>query len=623
MPRESRFRLPVSPRRLCVGSLILVGCVFGAEASLRAGNEQRQVPSRDDMPVYRAGVELVVLNVAVLDEDGEPVVGLSADDFRLMEDGQLQEITLFATSEETPLDVALVLDTSGSIRENAPSVRDDAMAFLEALGPHDCVYFVPFQQYVGPAAWARPDAPLLAAIIGGMELEGGTALYDALYEGLSSVDRSRYRSAPRDERGWREVSYDGESCGAALPPRGMGIPNTVRRTAVVVLSDGGDEHSLATYADTVVNAWSDPAPIFPVAIGDALAPRRNRPLRPGTLPQRWYLRRRDFARELQNRLEYLAHITGGRLIVGDERDDVREEFATVITMLRSSYMVGYRPPPDAEATPRGGLVWHRVGLETTRDDVEIFVRPGYYRRLVDTRGAEEFVRDGVRVLEEGNAEDAVEQLDLAARLDPGYWPLYLVRARALLQMGFEERARDDLLRVVAMRPGNGNVHALLARTAHGLGEYDLAWHHAIRAHQDDAAVTALLRALQDVSSPPADLVEQLRAVRLFVDVAPIPDALDQGTMLTVLQVLRRQISDAADVALVTARNIADAGLIVAVRKVEGEPRKLEGHLVMNLAPFQEWRREELEIDDLDDPVSVAEGVQEALEKARRRLRGLR
>ncbi len=601
----------------------MVCCLLWLTASPPAGLARQQVPSRDALPVYRAGVELVVLNVAVLDKDGEPVTNLGARDFRMLQDGSPQEITLFARSEDTPLDVALVLDTSGSIRQSAPNVRQDAMAFLEALGPHDCVYFVPFREYVGPAAWAAPDDPLLAARIGRMDLNGGTALYDALYEGLVNVDRSTYASAPRDERAWREMGYDGSHCGVALPSRALGIETAVRRTAVVVLSDGGDEHSLATYADTLVTAWSNPVPVFVVAIGDALPPQRPQRLRFASLAAIRFQRRLRYAEGLERRLAHLAHISGGRLIMGDGREDIREAFAAVVTMLRSSYLIGYRPPQDSDVAPRGGLVWHQVELETEQRDLEIFARPGYYRRLVDTPGAKEIVRDTVGLLEEGRAQDAVQRLNLAIRLDPQYWPTYLQRARARLQMQQPEAARDDLLAALALQPGIGTVHDLLARTAFVLGEYDLAWQQAIRAYQDALPVAVLLRGLEEVSAPPDDLQEQLQAARLFVDVGPPPDELDQGTLLEVLRVLRQAISDAPEVALTTQLNIADAGLVLAIDKVEGLPRKLEGSLVINFSPYQEWEREDLKIADLDDPASVAEGVAEALEKVRRRIGKLR
>ena len=148
------------------------------------------------MPVYRAGVDLVVLNVAVLDDDGEPVTGLTAEDFKILEDGVPQEVALFASSSNTPLDIALVLDMSGSVAASAPSIKRDAKAFLDALGPSDCVYFVPFQEKVHAGTWSAPDAAALISLVNRIPLRGGTALYDALARGLTNVNRARYPVLP-------------------------------------------------------------------------------------------------------------------------------------------------------------------------------------------------------------------------------------------------------------------------------------------------------------------------------------------------------------------------------------------------------------------------------------------
>ena len=185
------------------------------------------------MPVYRAGVDLVVLNVAVLDDDGDPVTGLSAEDFTILEDGVPQEVALFASSSNTPLDIALVLDMSGSVAASAPSIKRDAKAFLDALGPSDCVYFVPFQEKVHAGTWSAPDAAALISLVNRIPLRGGTALYDALARGLTNVNRARYPVLPSDQELDDDLQVDGDNCGSPLPPAALGIPGSVRRTAVV------------------------------------------------------------------------------------------------------------------------------------------------------------------------------------------------------------------------------------------------------------------------------------------------------------------------------------------------------------------------------------------------------
>lgn len=571
---------------------------------------------QDPVPVYRAGVELVVFNVAVLDEEGLPVTDLEADDFRLLQNGREQEISLFASPESSDLDVALVLDASSSVAQNAPTVREDAMAFLDALGPHDCVYFVPFRESVDESVWAAPDDPRLAARIGGLALEGGTALYDALVVAFSNVHRNVGPLLTPPPDGWPQQGYDGAGCGARLPPRALGIPGTVRRTALVVLSDGGDEHSTAGFAETLGVAWSDPVPIFAVAVGDALPPQRDHRLSVGSAYARSFRRRGDIAEALTGRLGYLAHVSGGRLILGGDSDTLGESFDTVVQMLRSSYLVGYKPPDDADAVARGGLVWHPVSISVPRRDVEVFARPGYYRRLVDTEGAARIVRETLDDVGEGSAASALPMLDFALRLDPDYWPALLQRARARLRVDDLPGARDDLLRVLDLRPGTLDAHYLLANVAYDLGEYDLAWQQAVRAHRGGALVNALMRALQEVYEPPADLQEQLRAPATFVDIGATPDELDQGTMLEVLRALRRAVSDAPDLALMSPWNAADLGIILDVEEIGGSPRRLKGEFVLTYAPYLSWEDENVEIKDVDDPAAVAEGLRRALDKVR-------
>jgi hypothetical protein len=309
--------------------------------------------------------------------------------------------------------------------------------------------------------------------------------------------------------------------------------------------------------------------------------------------------------------------------MADDSESLGASFDTAVEMLRSSYLVGYRPPQDAEAVPRGGLVWHPVALDVPRRDVEVFARPGYYRRVVDTEGARRIVTDTLDEVQSAPPQEVLAQLDLALRLDPGYWPAAAQRARVRLRLQDYGGARDDLLRALELRPGTPLVHNMLATTAYQLGDYDLAWRHAIRSHQAGSLMTSLLRTLQEVSEPPDDLQTQLRAARTFVDIGAAPDDLDQGTLLEVLRVMRQAVADAPDLALMTPWNAADVGIILDVERVEGAPRRLRGELVLTYAPYLAWEDENVEIEDLDDPASIVAGIGGALSKARALINELR
>ena len=609
-------RFKASVLGLSIVALSLWGAV---DASGYAGQVRSQ---GQQMPVYRAGVDLVVLNVAVLDDDGEPVTGLTAEDFKISEDGVPQEVALFASSSNTPLDIALVLDMSGSVAASAPAIKRDAKAFLDALGPSDCVYFVPFQETVHAGTWSAPDAAALIYLLNRIPLQGGTALYDALARGLANVNRARYPNLPGDQGSNDYLRVDGDNCGSPLPPASLGIPGSVRRTAVVVLSDGGDEHSEATYADTLVNAWSNTVPIFSIGVGDALEPVgrrfRNTDKRIASMMDDsfrstrliWWLR--SYSRELQKRLRFLSEITGGRLVLGNGPATVRDAFDEVVKMLRSSYLVGYNQPAGNVSPGISGLSWHQVDVEILEEDASFFVRPGYYRELHDRGGAEQIVRESLELIAAERHSEAVKQLDLAARLDPGYWPIYLHRARSLLRTDRLEDARDDLLATLELRPELGLAHELLADTVFRLGNFKLAWYHAIRAAQDGVDMLPLVGELMRVSEGPPDLAEQLSAVRIFVDVGPPAVEIDQATLLELLRVLRSEMSVATDIALVSKSSNATAALILETQVVSGRPRKLEGKLVIRDRDWrQAIRQEKLEIDDLDDQAEIKSGISKA------------
>tara|TARA_B100001146_G_scaffold216718_1_gene220458 strand:+ start:746 stop:2614 length:1869 start_codon:yes stop_codon:yes gene_type:complete len=610
-------RFKASVLGLSIVALSLWGAV---DASGYAGQVRSQ---GQQMPVYRAGVDLVVLNVAVLDDDGEPVTGLTAEDFKISEDGVPQEVALFASSSNTPLDIALVLDMSGSVAASAPAIKRDAKAFLDALGPSDCVYFVPFQETVHAGTWSAPDAAALISLVNRIPLQGGTALYDALARGLANVNRALYPNLPGDQGSNDYLRVDGDNCGSPLPPASLGIPGSVRRTAVVVLSDGGDEHSEATYADTLVNAWSNTVPIFSIGVGDALEPstRRFRDNRLTMLGDsfrsarllRWL---RGYSKELQKRLRFLSEITGGRLVLGNGPATVRDAFDEVVNMLRSSYLVGYNQPAGNVSPGISGLSWHQVDVEILDEDASFFVRPGYYRDLYDSGGAEQIVRESLELIAAGRHAEAVKQLDLAARLDPDYWPIYLHRARSLLRTDRLEDARDDLLATLELRPELGLAHELLADTVFRLGNFKLAWYHTIRAAQDGIDMVPLVSELMGVSEGPPDLAKQLSAVRIFVDVGPPAVEIDQATLLELLRVLRSEMSVATDIALVSNSSDATADLILEAQVVRGRPRKLEGKLVVRGGPREAIREEKLEIDDLDDQGKIVSGISKAAHEMR-------
>jgi VWFA-related protein len=138
-----------------------------------------QAPAR---PTFATGVEAVYVDVFVTDGD-RPVVGLSAADFELRDDGQRQAVELVAV-ESLPLSTFLVLDASDSVRgEKLTQLQAAVRALLHGLRPADETALLTFDHEVRiPVALTR-DAQRLETAVDSVRSGGTTALFDALYAG--------------------------------------------------------------------------------------------------------------------------------------------------------------------------------------------------------------------------------------------------------------------------------------------------------------------------------------------------------------------------------------------------------------------------------------------------------
>jgi VWFA-related protein len=164
----------------------------------------------DEGDVVKVDTQLVSVPAFVTDSAGHPLSGLKPENFQILEDGQPQTITNFGTTD-TPFEISLLLDTSGSTREDVELIRQAAISFVEALRPGDRVGVVAFntaQTVSEPIATVEVLTPLtsdrkvLRKAISELGSSNGTPYYDALVR----VADSLFRESPRDEmRGRRAV----------------------------------------------------------------------------------------------------------------------------------------------------------------------------------------------------------------------------------------------------------------------------------------------------------------------------------------------------------------------------------------------------------------------------------
>jgi VWFA-related protein len=134
-------------------------------------------------PVFPASAESVYLDVFVT-RDGEPVRGLTADDFEVIDGGRRVPADLVPT-DESPISAVLVLDTSLSVAgKKLDHLREACTAFSRALAPRDEAVLLTFANAVQLRSAAGPDRAALEQALAQTRAGGRTALFDALFSGL-------------------------------------------------------------------------------------------------------------------------------------------------------------------------------------------------------------------------------------------------------------------------------------------------------------------------------------------------------------------------------------------------------------------------------------------------------
>jgi VWFA-related protein len=131
-------------------------------------------------PVFRTGVEAVYVDVSVTKKDA-PVLGLTADDFVLTDNGVRQHVEI-VDRESAPTTAILVLDVSTSVEgERLARLRSAARAFLRGMAERDAAALVTFNAKIQLRQGPTTDRSAVAAALDHAEALGNTAVIDALY----------------------------------------------------------------------------------------------------------------------------------------------------------------------------------------------------------------------------------------------------------------------------------------------------------------------------------------------------------------------------------------------------------------------------------------------------------
>jgi len=289
-------------------------------------------PARVDaqQPTFKSGVDIVPLTVTVTDTAGKHVTGLTGNDFTVLEDGVEQPLSFFA-SDDIPLDLALVLDTSGSMGADLALVQSAARGLVQKLRGSDRGAVVEVKGTAGIPQPFTSDTAQIERTLRSLSTSGSTALYDGLYVVLKEFERERRAAAH------------------------------IRRQALVLLSDGLDTKSRLTFDDVIDSARRANVSIYVIALrgGVPLIPRNNLD---GSILNAEYT------------MGTVARESGGKTFFPKSARELPAIYSAIGQELAHQYELGYMP-----SRPGGDGAFRRVSVRVPPNiNALARTRSGYY-----------------------------------------------------------------------------------------------------------------------------------------------------------------------------------------------------------------------------------------------------
>lgn len=267
-------------------------------------------------------VDLVLVPVTVTDWFGRLVTGLHKNNFRIYEGKEEQAIKHFS-SEDSPVSLGILLDTSGSMKEKIERARDAVVELLETANPQDEFFMIRFSDTPELVTDFTTSTDEIRTQLFYGKPGGSTALLDAIYLGIGKMQQAHYP-----------------------------------RRALLVISDGGDNHS--RYHEREIKSAVREADTLMYAVGiyDHSFATTEEQLGPALLGE-------------------LSEETGGRMFTVDNPKDLPAIAARISLELRNQYVLGYRP-----MDPKHDGKWHKVKVQLSLPKgvprMEARTKKGYY-----------------------------------------------------------------------------------------------------------------------------------------------------------------------------------------------------------------------------------------------------
>jgi len=286
------------------------------------GAGQKNSPS--DEPTFRVHVRLVNVFTTVTDSHGAPVADLTKDDFKILEDGIPQTISVFDKESELPLSIVLGVDTSESTRRDIKLETASAKKFVHSImRPVDGLSLFQITENTDQIIRFTSHVTDIDRAIDRLLPGAGTSLYDAIY--LSA-------DALMDRQG---------------------------RKVLVLITDGGDTTSKTSYASALERAQEAEAIIYSIIVVPVAA---------------------DAGRNLggEHALIQMSKDTGGKYYYAESIEQLDAAFRQISQELRNQYLIAYYPNRRVSDSP-----FRRIQIEVNKKDAatksfQVRHRAGYY-----------------------------------------------------------------------------------------------------------------------------------------------------------------------------------------------------------------------------------------------------
>jgi Ca-activated chloride channel family protein len=389
-------------------------------------------------------VTSVLVDATVQDKSGRFVRDLTGPDFRIFEDGVPQKLDM-AARDEVGATFALLVDSSQSMANRIDLVRATAARISGFMRVRDRMLVVPFSKTLGPMTGPTNDRATVSDALGRIGSRGGTAILDSLTELASHMNH-----------------LEG-------------------RRAIVLVTDGYDEHSRTHVEDAVEALKAAQVTVYVVGIGGVAG----------------------ISLKGERLLKRLASETGGRAFLPDRDTGLTAVHDALASDVQNRYLISYTPSNQAIDGS-----WRTISVQASAPGLSVRARPGYFApkpppihssiefTITDTERRFVDVAIGDLAVEENGVNQTIETFEEALT------PVSIVLA--LDSSGSMKPAADAARQaasgfVDALRPADLLSVMLFAdhtEVAHDLGTDRELSHKAISAYQASGG-TALYDAIGD------------------------------------------------------------------------------------------------------------------------------